>query len=244
MTFNHDAVTLLQSPHMTIELSSRHFMVFKFSKQAPRKLVAIIALCCSVAACVGGGGTTRGNPTEQVAALPTPVTAVATAMTTSTATPSFVNRQTADNFSCGLNGAAGIQAEVLQRINTLRASGAICGTTGYAATGAVAWNAKLLQAASGHSADMAQKNYFAHNGLDGRTSAQRVTAAGYNWSIVAENIAAGQTSVERVMTGWAKSPGHCQNLMNPNFRDVAVACVRNDAADYRQYWTMAMGRSR
>lgn len=150
---------------------------------------------------------------------------------------------TAD-VSCGLNGPAGIEAEVLQRLNALRASGAVCGTTAYAATGALAWNKTFLQAAAGHSTDMAQKNYFSHTGQDGRSPSQRVTEAGYIWSNTGENIAGGQRSVEQVMAGWTNSPGHCQNLMNPNFRDVAVACVRNDASTYRLYWTMNLGRSR
>ena len=91
---------------------------------------------------------------------------------------------------------------------------------------------------------MAQKNYFAHESQDGRTPAQRVTAAGYSWSTMGENIAGGQRSFEEVMTGWTNSPGYCQNLMNPNFRDVAVACIRNDAATYRLYWAKELGRSR
>ena len=76
-----------------------------------------------------------------------------------------------------------------------------------------------------------------------RTPAQRVTAAGYIWSNVGENIAVGQRSVEEVMNGWTNSPGHCQNLIYLNFRDVAVACVRNVAATNRLYWTMELGRS-
>lgn len=218
------------------------------------------------------GATSAANSGDQIAALPAPATAAAPATTasstipsipaaapaattplqlattavatTAVANPAAASVPAAGNFSCGLNGAAGIESEVLQRLNALRASGAVCGTTGYAATGALAWNRQLLQAAAGHSTDMAQKNYFSHTSQDGRTAAQRVTAAGYIWSTVGENIAAGQTSVEQVMNGWARSPGHCQNLMNPNFRDVAVACVRNDAADYRLYWSMELGRSR
>ena len=98
---------------------------------------------------------------------------------------------------------------------------------------------------------MARKNYFARTRLDGRTPAhphtrtpaQRVTSAGYIWSNVGENIAVGQRSVEEVISGWTNSPGHCQNLTYLNFRDVAVACVRNVAATYRLYWTMELGRS-
>ena len=90
---------------------------------------------------------------------------------------------------------------------------------------------------------MADNNYFSHTSLDGRTFAQRITATGYRYTAAGENIAAGQTSVQSVMTGWINSPGHCQNLMNPTYRDIGMACVRNDAATYRLYWTMDLGRS-
>jgi uncharacterized protein YkwD len=103
--------------------------------------------------------------TPAPASTPTPVAAL------EAASPASGSASVAGEFSCGLNGAAGIEAEILQRVNAVRASGAVCGTTGYAATGALAWNPNLLAAAKGHSADMAQKNYFAHNSLDGRTSA-------------------------------------------------------------------------
>ena len=89
---------------------------------------------------------------------------------------------------------------------------------------------------------MATNNYFAHTGQDGRTPDQRVLAAGYSYSRMGENIAAGQTSVASAMAGWIASPSHCQNMMTPDFRDIAVACARNDASTYRIYWVMEMGR--
>ena len=228
-------------------------MLEEFSFRARVKSTVAVAFFAGLAGCGGGGGDSPavsaapGAATSTgVAPLPAPV-AVATVpppvAAPAPATPATGTTAVGD-FSCGLNGAAGIEAEVLQRVNALRAAGAVCGATPYAATGPLAWNAALLLAAKGHSADMAQKNYFSHTSQDGRNAGQRVTAAGYTWSSYGENIAAGQGSVEQVMTGWANSPGHCQNLMNPSFKDVAVACVRNDAADYRLYWTMNLGRSR
>ena len=104
------------------------------------------------------------------------------------------------------------------------------------------WNANLLQAAKGHATDMATNNYFSHTGLDGRSPAQRVVAAGYNYSRMGENIAAGQPSVKSVMDAWIASPSHCQNMMTPDYRDIAVACTRNDASTYSLYWAMEMGR--
>jgi uncharacterized protein YkwD len=49
---------------------------------------------------------------------------------------------------------AGFQAEVLLRINALRAAGAVCGTAVYPAAPALNWNNLLQQAASGHSSEM------------------------------------------------------------------------------------------
>ena len=227
-----------------------------FKKRSNGPLVAVFFLALS--GCGGGGDATNsggatnsvagGTTASAVAPLPAPVAAnpAAAPPATSSTPPAAPASGTSPlgDFSCGLNGTAGIEAEVIQRINALRAAGAVCGATPFAATAALTWNTTLLAAAKGHSVDMAQKNYFSHVSQDGRTAGQRITAAGYNWSTFGENIAAGQTSVQEVMTGWINSPGHCQNLMNPNVRDVAVACVRNDSADYRLYWTMNLARSR
>lgn len=225
-------------------------MLEDFSLRARVESAVVLAFLVSLAGCGGGGSDSPGGgavpsaaPGAGVAPLPTPVAAATPPVAAAAGQPA-AGASAVGDFSCGLNGGAGIEAEVIQRVNALRASGAVCGTTAYAATGALAWNNTLLLAAKGHSAGMAQKNYFSHTGQDGRSAGQRVTAAGYTWSTYGENIAAGQGSVEQVMDGWIKSPGHCQNLMNPNFRDIAVACVRNDAADYRLYWTMNLGRSR
>ena len=220
-----------------------------------RALRAGIALGLSglVAACGGGGD---GESASTPAATPAPAQVTTPAPAPATPAPVVVADTPASapvapvtpvaaavDVNCGLNGAAGIQGEVMQRVNALRAAGAVCGTTAYAATGPLAWNSLLLQAASGHSSDMAQNNYFSHTSLDGRTMVQRVVATGYTYTNLGENIAAGQSTVEGVITGWTNSPGHCANLMNPAFRDIAVACVRSDTSNYRYYWTMVLGRS-
>lgn len=134
------------------------------------------------------------------------------------------------------------QTLMLQQINSARAQARSCGSTAFAATGAVAWDSKLFSASAKHSADMAANNYFAHNGLDGRSPSQRVTDEGYVWRATGENIAAGYGSIDTVMTGWLASPGHCANIMNPTYADVAVACVRATGATYSTYWTMELGR--
>jgi uncharacterized protein YkwD len=146
-------------------------------------------------------------------------------------------------YDCGLPG---FQAELLQRVNSLRASGAVCGARGsFAPAAALAWNDVLTQAALGHAADMAAHDHFSHTSLDGSTLAQRVSRAGYAWSLVAENIAAGQPSVQSVMASWIASDGHCANLMNPGLHDIGLACVPGSAgARYGTYWTMNLAAPR
>ena len=204
------------------------------------RTLALRLLACSLsitlAACGGGSDTPAAVPAS-IAPLPSPALIADPA-----AAPATEATSGGGDINCGLNAPDGIQGEVLQRINTLRAAGAVCGTTTYAPTGALGWNLNLLQSAKGHSADMAANNYFSHTGRDGRSPAQRAVAAGYSYSVIGENIAAGQTSVENVMAAWAASESHCRNLMNPLFRDIAVACVRNDASTYRLYWTMELAK--
>lgn len=188
-------------------------------------------------ACGGGSDTA---PQAQTAA-PLPNAAVVSSSSSASATPAPAPTASGDT-SCGLNPPAGIQAEVLQRVNAFRASGARCGTADYPAAGALNWNTTLLQAAKLHATDMATNNYFSHTGQDGRSPDQRVLAAGYSYARMGENIAAGQPSVESAMAAWIGSASHCQNMMTPDLKDIAVACVRNDASSYRIYWVMEMGR--
>lgn len=136
------------------------------------------------------------------------------------------------------------QQEILDRINQARASSRSCGGTVMPAAAPLAWNGLLFDAAAAHALDMATNNYFDHVSQDGRSFSQRISAAGYSWSAAGENIAAGQTSVERVMNAWLDSPGHCINIMSSNFSEVGVSCVRNDSAAYQLYWAMELAYPR
>jgi len=139
--------------------------------------------------------------------------------------------------TCGL---ANFEADLLQRVNAARAAGAQCGAHGtFAATGPLQWHGVLVDAAARHSQDMASHNFFSHTGSDNSSPAQRVTEAGYDWHLVAENVAAGYRTVQEVMDGWMSSDGHCANIMNAALRDFGVACVPGGASNtYSTYWTM------
>ncbi len=97
-------------------------------------------------------------------------------------------------------------------------------------------DARLAAAAQAHSADMAANDYFEHDGLDGRSFAERLTAQGYP-SPGGENIAQGQQSAQEVVTAWLNSPGHRANIDNCSFTTIGVGLAGTD-----KYWTQDFGR--
>ncbi|MEO6149034.1 MAG: CAP domain-containing protein [Mucilaginibacter sp.] len=116
----------------------------------------------------------------------------------------------------------------LNRINRVRQNGCKCGTQNMPPVPPLVWNEQLEDAATSHAADMAARQYFSHTSKDGRSSYDRITNAGYTIKgfrsfAVGENIAYGQESISEVQNGWFKSPGHCKNLMNADFKEVGVA---------------------
>lgn len=108
----------------------------------------------------------------------------------------------------------------------------------------LAWNRALAEAAEQHSVDMAARRYFDHVSPDGKRVSHRVTAQGYKWRTVGENLAGGDVTVAGVISGWLKSPEHCQNMMSPAFADLGVACVRQAGSQWGNYWTMVLAARR
>lgn len=131
------------------------------------------------------------------------------------------------------------QSEFLKQINALRARGCQCGDVYMPPAGPITWNYQLENAAYLHAQDMSKNNYFDHTNLNGRTSKDRIIAQGYTIKgykriYYGENIGRGQLNITEIMNGWIKSPGHCRNLMNQNFREVGVA-MQN------YYWVQDFG---
>lgn len=132
--------------------------------------------------------------------------------------------------------------EALQRINAARAAGRRCGARNMPPAAALRWDSQLYSAAAGHSADMARRNYFEHVSPEGVQVSARVSASHYKWKSVGENLAGGDRDIGEAVEGWLNSPDHCENLMDPKFVDVAVACVAQPGTQWGTYWTMVLGR--
>ena len=70
---------------------------------------------------------------------------------------------------------------------------------------------------------------------------QRATRAGYRWRQVGENIAGGLGSAEQVVAGRLASPGHCANLMAPDFAEMGAAYAVDTRSTLDIYWTQTLG---
>jgi uncharacterized protein YkwD len=99
----------------------------------------------------------------------------------------------------------------------------------------VSRNEKLLETAKDFAQYMARTDNYGHH-ADDRTPAERVAAHGYEYCLVAENIAYQYNSqgfttgelTEGFVEGWKNSPEHRDNMLEPAAMETAVAIARSD----------------
>jgi uncharacterized protein YkwD len=127
-----------------------------------------------------------------------------------------------------------IKAEMLTEVNKLRASGCQCGEEKMPPAGLLQWDDNLEKAAAKHAKDLYDHEFLSHTGSDGSDLGDRATAMGYIWYFIGENIDWGHDTPEGAVEGWVSSPEHCKNMMNPMFKDIAVARKG-------EYWVMELG---
>ncbi len=109
-------------------------------------------------------------------------------------------------------------------------------------------NPRLEAAAAEFAAYMARTDLYSHE-ADGRQPAQRAEAQGYDWCLVAENLAYMMSSrgfatdelAQRLVQGWIDSPGHRHNLLEPGATETGVAIAHSAGTD-RYYAVQMFGR--
>jgi len=101
---------------------------------------------------------------------------------------------------------------------------------------------RLTAAAEGYAAYMARANFFSHTGADGSHMVDRNEASGYvGWLFMGENLAAGQTTPERVVQGWMNSPAHRANVLSDEACEIGVGYAYAGGTKYGHYWSMEIG---
>jgi uncharacterized protein YkwD len=80
---------------------------------------------------------------------------------------------------------------------------------------------------------MVSSDQFTH----GTNFAGRISAAGYVWRAAGENIATGYSTPRTVVRAWMASAGHCQNILNPTYRNVGTGISPHPVRG----WSNALG---
>jgi len=123
---------------------------------------------------------------------------------------------------------------LLKLVNDTRLAGCNCGSTKMPPVGALTWNVNLGSAAIYQSKYIASIKRLEHTSANGETVGTRVTATGYNWTTVGENLASGQTTEVQVFNEWLASESHCKNIMTASFKEMGAARTDN-------YWVQVFG---
>lgn len=172
----------------------------------------LLILLLVFAACDGGsdGGDTSPGPTDPPSASPSPT-----------------------------NPPGGFETTMLGLINDARAEGRNCGNEFFPAAPPLDWDDRVEAAALGHSVDMAENQFFDHEGSDGSNTGDRLMNEGYDPGAWGETILAGIEDEAAVVEAFLDSPGHCEILMDPSYEDVGAGAAEGLFQGRSElYWTI------
>jgi hypothetical protein len=117
-----------------------------------------------------------------------------------------------------------VEAAIVQLTNVFRKEQGLA---------AVHPNAVLRKSAEDFARYLARTNSFSHT-ADGRQPGDRAKAGGYDYCLVAENLASNLDSrgfeslqlARDAVEGWKNSPGHRKNMVQPHVTETAVAVAK------------------
>ncbi|KAG7384198.1 hypothetical protein PHYPSEUDO_002886 [Phytophthora pseudosyringae] len=121
---------------------------------------------------------------------------------------------------------ADFSAKMLEAVNSKRSEKGLA---------AVCINGKLMKAAQALADDMAQNNFVRTTGSDGSTPSDRAEAQNMTISASAEVVAAGYSSVEKVVASWAKSP---DSYIYSDLPFIGPGYKYDAAKLYKHYWVL------
>ena len=161
--------------------------------------------------------TTRKQTQATTSKAKTTTTAATTAGTTTSTTTKATTKEEAGFFNDAY------ERQVVELINVERAKEGLAPLT---------MNSSLRDSARTRAREII--NCWGHKRPDGKrfSSAIKIGFCG-----AGENIAAGQSTPERVVKSWMASQGHRDNIMNPKFKLIGVGCYYDYSTPYKSYWS-------
>lgn len=137
---------------------------------------------------------------------------------------------------------AGLEDEVVARIDDARDRGADCGDAGKLPVAPpLEVNGALVCAARVHALSMATRGFTGHVDPDGVDPIMRAEAAGYDGTIV-EHWAAGPDDPRALVQElWLRSPLHCADLVTRDFIEIGVGHVEVADGELDHVWVVVLG---
>ena len=125
------------------------------------------------------------------------------------------------------------EAAFCRAINTYRAQNGLP---------ALRVSTSLANAATWHTNDMAQRNYFSHTDSLSRDPFKRMTAFGYGYSTSrGENVAAGKATAADTFAQWKASTGHNKNMLSSAYKVIGISRSYSATSTYKWYWNTDFG---
>ncbi len=93
--------------------------------------------------------------------------------------------------------------------------------------GTLSLNDQLNAAAQAKANDMASRNYWSHNTPEGNPPWGFVSAQGYAYQKLGENLATGFNDESSTISGWMASQGHRDNMLDPAYVQVGFGYANN-----------------
>ena len=100
-------------------------------------------------------------------------------------------------------------------------------------------NQQLMDAAQGHSLDMACHNFLNHSGSDGSWIGDRIAKSGYSNPYYLEVLAIGLP--QDAMNQWKSDPDHWDAILNSRVTEIGAGYVYSKFAAFGSYWTVDLG---
>ena len=92
--------------------------------------------------------------------------------------------------------------------------------------------------ARAHANDMAANDFFSHRSPSTGSVGARLSANGYGWCFVAENIALGQQTELAALQSWLQSSGHRKNILAKKAREFGFSGKIVADGSHQPFWVM------
>jgi uncharacterized protein YkwD len=207
------------------------------------RTIHIVLVCAALGGCAAGGlpsFSSLGSVSEPdrpkaaaaAPAAPAPERAAEPAQNNSTLGSIW------SNFSSAFSSGAQPVAQKISAPEALDANEALRLINDFRATKSLpplSLDGHASAAAQTLAKEMAHRDRMSANSLD---LGKRLLTAGYSYTLAAENVSAGQASIEDTIEGWKKRPDNSRNMLLPTAKHIGIAYEYKADTTHKTFWAL------